>query len=475
MSESATLTQAACRRQSPRQLLHGIATPTIFLLLLSVSQLCSTQPVMGESSPRPNIVFILADDLGYGDLGCYGAPDIDTPRLDRLATEGVLLTDCYSNGSVCSPTRAALMTGRYQQRIGLEWAVSYQVFGEGLPPQEKSIARLIRDAGYATAMVGKWHLGYDLDRRPVYHGFERFFGLLGGNHHYFEHYDRKGVHDLFLNDEPIEVEGYSTDLIGRHGARYIDAMKNGPFFLYVPFNAPHFPFQGPDDAERLVTPKKGWQTGTRQTYVAMVESLDANVGLILESLDRHGLRDNTLVVFTSDNGGMLPLSRNAPCAKGKGTLWEGGIRVPAIARWPGHIPPGSRSAQVVLTADWAATMVALAGGSPPANRPFDGIDVMPILAGKAPARERTVFWRRSLDPYRKNVQPQRAVRQGDWKYIDEPSGQQYLYNLSNDVGEQVNLAASKPEQAAAMARLLDTWEADVDPPLYDQRNSGVRP
>jgi N-acetylgalactosamine-6-sulfatase len=418
---------------------------------------------------RANIVFILADDLGYGDLGCYGCPDIKTPRLDRLAREGILLTDCYSNGSVCSPTRAALLTGRYQQRIGLEWAVSYQVFGEGLPPEEKSIARLIRDTGYATAMVGKWHLGYDLDRRPKHHGFERFFGLLGGNHHYFEHYDRKGVPDLFRDNEPVRVAGYSTDLMGRAAVEYVEAMKPGPFFLYVPFNAPHFPFQGPGDVDRTVTPKQGWQTGTRSTYAAMVESLDANVGLILDTLDRNDLANKTLVVFTSDNGGMLPLSRNAPLAKGKGTLWEGGIRVPGIARWPGTVPAGTRSAQVALTMDWAATLVALAGASPSVDRPLDGIDLMPILTGKKPQEPRAVFWRRALDPYRKNVVPHRAVRQGRWKYIDEPSGKRYLYDLSTDRGEENNLAEETPERAEMMARLLDAWEADVDPALYDQQ------
>ena len=423
---------------------------------------------------RANIVFILADDLGYGDLGCYGCPDIKTPRLDRLAREGILLTDCYSNASVCSPTRAALLTGRYQQRIGLEWAVSYQVFGEGLPPEEKSIARLIRDAGYGTAMVGKWHLGYDLDRQPNHHGFERFFGLLGGNHHYFEHYDRKGVPDLFRQTEPVRVEGYSTDLLGRAAVAYIEAMKQGPFFLYVSLNAPHFPFQGPGDVDRTVTPKKGWQTGTRPTYVAMVESIDANVGLILDTLDRGGLRDKTLVVFTSDNGGMLPLSRNAPLAKGKGTLWEGGIRVPGIARWPGKIPAGSRSAQVALTMDWAATLVALTGASPSADRPMDGIDLMPILTGDKPEQPRSVFWRRALDPYRKNVVPHRAVRQGRWKYIDEPVGKRYLYDLSIDSSEENNLAEKMPQRAEAMAGLLDAWEADVDPPLYDQRPKKAR-
>ena len=415
------------------------------------------------------MVFILADDLGYGDLGCYGATDVKTPRLDRLAREGVLMTDCYANGSVCSPTRAALMTGRYQQRIGLEWAVYYGVHGEGLPPEEKSIARMIRDAGYATAMVGKWHLGYDRNRGPNHHGFQHFFGLLGGNHHYFQHYDRKGSHDLFLDTEPIHVEGYSTDLIGWYAVEFIQAMRDRPFFLYVPFNAPHFPFQGPGDADRLVTPKQGWQTGTRQTYAAMVESLDANVGLILDALDRHGLTENTLVTFTSDNGGMLPLSSNGPLAKGKGTLWEGGIRLPGIARWPGHIPAGTRSSQVALTMDWATSFVRLAGASPPADRPFDGIDLLPILAGSEPTNERTVFWRRALDPYRRNVKPHRAIREGSWKYIDEPSGNRYLFHLARDVAEQHNLADAKPELADRMRRLLDNWEADVDPPLYDQR------
>jgi len=415
------------------------------------------------------MVFMLADDLGYGDLGCYGATDIKTPRLDRLAREGVLLTDCYANGSVCSPTRAALMTGRYQQRIGLEWAVYYGVHGEGLPPQEKSIASMIRDAGYATAMVGKWHLGYDRNRGPNHHGFQRFFGLLGGNHHYFQHYDRKGNHDLFLDTEPIHLEGYSTDLIGRYAVEFIDAMDDRPFFLYVPFNAPHFPFQGPGDADRVVTPKQGWQTGTRQTYAAMVESLDTNVGVILDALDRHGLTENTLVVFTSDNGGMLPLSSNRPLAKGKGTLWEGGIRVPGIARWPGHIRAGTRSSQVALTMDWAAALVRLAGASPPADRPFDGIDLVPILTGHELAVGRTVFWRRALDPYRRNVKPHRAVREGSWKYIDEPRGDRYLFDLARDVAEQHNLADAKPELADRLRRLLDDWEADIDPPLYDQR------
>ncbi|MHC4403483.1 MAG: sulfatase-like hydrolase/transferase [Planctomycetota bacterium] len=420
---------------------------------------------------RPNIVFLLADDLGYGDLGCYGAEDVQTPRLDRLAEEGVLLTDCYANASICSPTRAALMTGRYQQRIGLEWAVYYQVRGEGLPPEEKSIAEMIRERGYATAMVGKWHLGYDPEWAPNHHGFDRFFGLLGGNHHYFEHYDRKGVHDLYVDTKPVRREGYSTDLFGRRAADLIESMKDRPFFLYVAFNAPHFPFQGPNDADRLVTPKQGWQTGNRATYAAMIESLDANVGRIVDALDEHGLRERTLVVFTSDNGGMLPLSRNAPLAKGKGTLWEGGIRVPGIACWPGQIPARTRSEQVVLTMDWAATFVKLAGGRPPRDRPFDGIDLTAMLTMPHPPLPRTVFWRRSPDPYRKNVVPHRAVRWETWKYLDQPSGERYLFDLSQDAAERRNLVEAEPHLAERLRKLLDAWEADVDPPIHDQRPS----
>ncbi|NOX55545.1 MAG: sulfatase-like hydrolase/transferase [Planctomycetes bacterium] len=422
----------------------------------------------GAEVDRPNLVFILADDLGYGDLGCYGAPDIRTPRLDRLAAEGILLTDCYANGSICSPTRAALMTGRYQQRIGLEWAVFYGVHKQGLPPQEKSLARMLRDAGYATAMAGKWHLGYDRDWGPNHHGFQRFFGLLGGNHHYFEHYDPKGRHDLFLDTEPIRVEGYSTNLITEYAVKFLEAMKDRPFFLYVAFNAPPFPYQGPNDAHRLVTPKRGWLTGTRQTYVAMVESLDTNVGRILDALDASGLAENTLVVFTSDNGGMLPLSRNAPLSKGKGTLWEGGIRVPCIVRFPRRLPAGVRSAQVAVTMDWAATLAALAWASPPPDRPFDGIDLLPILSGRKPIQERTLFWRRSLDPYRKNVFVHRAVRHGKWKYIDDPQGGRFLFDLSQDVAEKQNLIEAKPKLADQLRRLLDAWEEDIDPPLYDQ-------
>jgi arylsulfatase A-like enzyme len=344
----------------------------------------------------------------------------------------------------------------------LEWAVYYQVKDDGLPPGETSIAAMIRDAGYATAMTGKWHLGYGPGWTPNDHGFDRFFGSLGGNIHYFDHVDRLGVADLFLDREPVKIEGYATDLTADYAVRFLDAMAEGPFFLYVAFNAPHFPYQGPGDADRVVRPRtKSWQQGTRESYVAMVERLDDAVGRIVDAVDQRGLGERTLIVFTSDNGGSTH-SRNDPGSKGKGTLWEGGIRVPCLARWTGTLPVGVRSSQAACTIDWSATLVELAGGKPPEDRPFDGINLLPILRGDAPPVPRTLFWRRSLDPHRRNVQPHRAVRQGDWKYIDRPDGMQYLYDLSQDVSEAHNLAAADSGRAQKLKALLDRWERDVD-------------
>lgn len=439
----------------------------MLLVVLAIGTFCTS-----AAAEKPNLVFILADDLGYGDLGCYGSPDIRTPHLDRLAAQGVRFTDAYSNGSVCSPTRAAFITGRYQQRIGLEWAVYYDVPEEGLPPQETSLATMLRQAGYFTAMSGKWHLGYG-DWNPTRHGFDRFFGMLGGNIHYFEHYGRKGTPDLWLDEQPIKRKGYITDLIAEQALRFVAEAGDRPFFLYVPFNAPHFPFQGPDDADRTVTPKQGWQTGDRETYAAMVESLDTNVGRIVEAIDAQGLDKKTLIVFTSDNGGDVH-SRNAPLSGGKGKLSEGGIRVPCIARWTGKLPSGKPISEPAITLDFSATFLKLAGATAPANRPPDGIDLMPILEGTADPKERSLFWRRALDPWRKNVKPQRAVRQGTWKYVDYPDGRQELFNLASDLSEAHNLRDAQPEVAENLRRQLDAWEADVDPPLYDQRSAAAR-
>ena len=410
---------------------------------------------------RPNIVFIMADDLGYGDLGCYGATDIETPHLDRLAAEGIRMTDFYANGAVCSPTRIAFLTGRYQQRLGMDNALYYQEMGRGLPEEGLTIGDALGSAGYMTGLSGKWHVGYDYERQPNQQGFHHFFGLLGGNHHYFEHMDRIGVPDLWLNNEPIQREVYTTDLITEDAIAFIEREQESPFFLFISHAAPHFPWQGPDDAAKDIRPKhKSWQLGDRETYIAMVERMDEGIGQILAKIESAGLREKTLVVFTSDNGGHI-YSSNAPFREGKSSIWEGGTRVPCIVRWPGVISAGEVSNQMGITMDWTATMLRMADlGSDPDGE--DGVDLMPLLTGELPRQSRTLFWKRKKGPVRKSIEEGRAVRQGAWKLVEQSEGgEQFLYNLESDPGETANRIARQPELARTLSRLLDDWEAEV--------------
>ena len=444
--------------------------------------------LIAATETKPNVVFILADDLGYGDLGCYRAPDIKTPNIDRLAREGVRFTDFYANGCVCTPTRCGLMTGRYQQRIGgLETAIPPGAKHLGLPAQEKTLADMLRAAGYRTSISGKWHLGYKPEMMPTAHGFNHHFGLLSGNHDYFSHKENNGEADLYLDGKPVEVEGYSTHLITddavksiaqsaadilsaeekaparqQHVGSKTSAGPGKPFFLYVAFNAPHAPFEGPEDTDKKPD-VHSWNKGTRETYVKMVEEMDSGVGKILEALDKHGFAENTLVVFESDNGG-ASLSRNLPLAKYKGSLWEGGVRVPCIARFPGRIPAGTETHQVGITMDWSATIAKLAGAKPPKDRPFEGVDLLPLISGKKKSVDRTLFWR-SVDF--SFVKLFRAVRDGDWKFIENyRTGEKFLYNLHDDIGERNNLLVENVPVANKLKAKLDKWEADVDPPLY---------
>jgi len=418
------------------------------------------QPAVASSAP--NILFIMADDLGYGDLGCYGAEDLRTPVLDRLATRGVRLTDCYANGAVCSPTRIAPLTGRYQQRLGMDNALHYQEMGRGLPIDGTTIADALRQAGYATGLSGKWHIGYDYQRRPLQQGFDHFFGLLGGNHHYFEHMDRIGVPDLWVGNEAIEREGYTTDLLTEDAIRFLEQHHARPFFLFLSHAAPHFPWQGPGDRDKDVRPKKkSWQQGDRATYGAMVERMDEGIGRVLDKIDQLGWRERTLVVFTSDNGGHT-YSRNAPRRGSKASIWEGGTRVPCLVRWPVVLPAGATTSQVAITMDWTATFRRLAGvGLDPAGE--DGVNLMPLLTGDAPPRPRTLFWRRKKGPVRKNVEPARAVRHGDWKLIELLDDQQrLLLDLSKDPGESTNVIDDHAELAYDLHERLATWEATMD-------------
>ena len=418
--------------------------------------------VCGKSSP-PNVVIFLADDLGYGDIGCYGAPDIKTPNVDRIAHEGVRFTDFYANGCVCTPTRCALMTGRYQQHIGgLETAIPPGAKNLGLPAQEKTIADLLHGVGYATAISGKWHLGYKPEMMPNAHGFDHFFGIVSGNHDYFSHKENNGEADLYLEGKPVEMKGYSTHLITEYALKFLEEIKSKPFFLYIPFNAPHSPFQGPGDSD--VTPQRSnWNKGTRATYVKMVEEMDKSIGQVLDQLDKDGLSTNTLVIFMSDNGG-AGLSRNAPLSKAKASLWEGGIRVPCVVRFPGRVPAGFESSQIGITMDWTATIAKLAGAKAPAKRPFEGVDLLPFISGTHKNLERPLFWRSVDFSFRKLY---RAVRDGDWKYIESDNGKEsFLYNLADEIGEKENVISSHPKVAMALKKELDQWEKKIDPPYY---------
>ena len=413
---------------------------------------------------RPNVVLIMTDDGGYGDLPSYGGRDLRTPHIDRLVREGVRLTDFYANGATCTPTRAGLISGRYQQRVQLEYPLGAQAEVDrdrGLTPTGRSLPQLLKNAGYATALVGKWHLGWKPEYAPTRHGFDYFFGFKSGYIDYYQHSggDSPNNSDLFENDDAVSVPGYLTDLITDRSIRFIEQSAKRPFFIDVAYNAPHWPYQVPDhptvarDRARHLGPFDD-STGTRADYVRMLERVDDGVGRILATLDRLGLRRNTIVIFTNDNGGEW-LSRNGPLFQHKGTVWEGGIRVPAIVRWPGRIPAGTVSRQVGITMDLTASILAAARVSVPADAALEGIDLLPVLARRAPVVERTLFWRVS------GARPQRAVRSGNWKLLFDGS-RAMLFDLRTDVGEREDLIAAHTDVARRLRARLDAWTADVD-------------
>ena len=419
-----------------------------------------------RATSRPNVVLIMMDDLGYGDLGSYGAPDARTPNIDRLAREGVRLTDAYANGAVCTPTRAALMTGRYQQRYGLEWILTPADSQAVLPVTGNSLPALLKANGYATSLVGKWHLGFRRDHGPRAHGFDEFFGFLEGARDYF-------VGGLLDDTTRVQPRGYLTDEITDRSVAFIERQRSAPFFLEVAYNAVHWPFQPPNRPPADTTNRHGAglrqlpthsPSATRAEYVEMLERADEGVGKILAALDRAGTTRNTLVIFTNDNGGEW-LSRNAPFFHRKGTLWEGGIRVPLIMRWPAQLPAGTTSAQVALTMDVTASIIAATGTTPPPSYRPDGVDILPVLRGTMPIIERSVFWR--LPPYMlpgtqaPTPRQQRAMRAGRMKLVVEGSDF-LLFDLASDPGERNDLAAQRPDVVRSMWAKLQEWEKDVD-------------
>lgn len=424
----------------------------------------------------PNIIFILADDLGFADLGCFGRADFDTPHLDRLAAGGIALDRSYSNSSVCSPTRLALMTGRYQYRYpgGLDEPLGKHP-DLGLPPAVTTLPDLLKKAGYATALVGKWHLGGLPQFGPLKSGYDRFFGIYQGGADYFDHgmtIRGQFTHDLWEDETEVHRQGYLTDLIADRCADEIARLGQGqrPFLLSAHFTAPHWPWEGPEDAAvaRTIRDSFHYDGGSNAVYAAMVKSLDAGVGRILDALDAQGLTDNSIVIFTSDNGGER-FSKVWPFRGMKGELLEGGIRVPTIARWPGRLPAGKRSDLVNITMDWVPTLLAAAGAAPPPQARFEGRNLLPDLESGGAGPDRTLFWRHK-------AQDQRAAMRGDLKYL-AMSGHEFLFDIAADPREVANLKTVRTDAFAALKAEFAAWDAQMLPYLdstfsYELRGNG---
>ncbi|MGB6691701.1 MAG: sulfatase-like hydrolase/transferase [Terracidiphilus sp.] len=409
-----------------------------------------------ESTP-PNIVFILADDLGYADLACYGRPDLHTPNIDGLAARGVRFLQAYANSAVCSATRTALITGRYQYRlpVGLEEPLAGR--DVGLPPDQPTLPSLLKKAGYGTTLVGKWHMGVLPKYGPLQSGYDHFYGFRGGAVDYYTH-----SNDLWDGDVPVHQQGYLTDLLGTRAVEVVNgyAKSRQPFLLSLHFNAPHWPWEAPDDeaeSQRLIgRGLADYDGGSQKTYERMIEEMDLQVGRVLDALREHGLSENTIVVFTSDNGGER-FADTWPFTGRKTDLLEGGLRIPAIFSWPARIPPGRTIDQVAITMDWLPTLLAAAGTSPDPAFPPDGINLLPMLIPNAPPVERKLFWR-----YKANAQ--RAARDGDMKFL-KILDNTFLFNVVDDPMERANLKERLPDVYDRLVAEWLQWNAAMLPEI----------
>ncbi|MBI5773337.1 MAG: sulfatase-like hydrolase/transferase [Verrucomicrobia bacterium] len=448
------------------------------ILSLALSLAFSLPILAAAETKRPNLVIILADDMGYADIGAHGCQDIPTPNIDSLAKDGVRFTDAYANGSFCTPTRAALMSGRYQHRSGME---DLSNVSGPLPKAVTTLPDRLRAAGYTTGMAGKWHLGDQAGFTPVDRGFDEFFGFTGGGHIYVPKANSKGEYaaPILRNREPVKESRYLTDAFGEEAAAFVGRQRGAtkPFFLYLAFNAVHTPLEA---TEKYLQRFPNITEPKRRTYAAMLSAMDDAVGLVLAKLDAIGQRDNTLVFFTSDNGGPTTRnavngSRNTPLRGSKCETFEGGIRVPLLARWPGVLAAGAVYRQPVISFDLAATTLALAGAD---AKGVEGVDLIPFLtAKKSGAPHDVLFWRNRT---RSNNY---GARQGDWKFVHSTEGdaepgpkqtpaRDMLFNLASDIGEQRDLAAQHPDKLAALKQLYETWSDEVD---ADCRKLGIEP
>lgn len=429
------------------------------------------------SSARPNILFILADDLGWADLSVYGQQDYRTPHLDQLAAGGVRFTQAYANSAVCSATRFALMTGRYQYRLagGLEEPIPTARGTRGaigLPPEHPTLPSLLAAGGYDTALIGKWHLGTLPEFGPLKSGYQRFFGNYGGMIDYFTHKPGVGdgvARDLYEGELPIERIGYYTQILADEANSFLSTpeRRQRPFFLSLHFTAPHWPWEGPEDeiVSRQLTSLFHYDGGTQATYGRMVQALDAAVGQVLATLAAQGLAENTIVIFSSDNGGER-FSKTWPFTGQKTELLEGGLRVPTLLRWPATLAP-QVSEQVTATMDWLPTLLAAAGLAPHPDYPSDGENLLPVLQGEVPERERKLFWR-----YKANGQ--RALREGRWKYL-KINEHEFLFDVRADPRERANLKAREPIVFEQLRRDWDDWNARMLPIGAEVFTHGLSP
>jgi arylsulfatase A len=422
----------------------------------------------------PPIVLIVADDLAYADLSCYGGKT-PTPHIDSLARDGVKFTRFYANAPECTPSRTALLTGRYPQRVGgmecalgtgnvgrYDDAIRLRERGElGLPVAENTLVAGLKRAGYRTVASGKWHLGYEPKFSPVAHGFDESFGPNAGGVDYFHHTEWDGVPALFENGQPVKREGYMTDLITEFAVRAIERHdETRPLFVYLPYTAPHTPYQAPGDKKPAPLLEPAWNDGSPGTYAAMLRSLDAGVGRVLEALRRRGREDDALVIFMSDNGG-TKLGDAGPYSGTKATLYEGGLRVPCLVRWPGRLPAGVTTSQAAITMDFTRSMLRVSGVKQDASRPLDGIDIVEHVARGKPDWPRTLFWR-----YRRGELTWRSVLDGDLKLVHRQEGavlKREMFNLEADPAERSDLLAARPNDAARLEAALQTWQDEVKP------------
>lgn len=456
----------------------------VFLSLL----VSATSHLVAQAPSKPNFVVIMVDDMGYAGVSCFGNPYFNTPEIDRLAAEGMKLTDFHSSGTVCSPTRAGLLTGRYQQRAGIEAVIhpvaNHPEHRKGLQKTETTFAEVLQSAGYSTGIVGKWHQGYPHnsdDYHPQNHGFDEFVGYHSGNIDFVSHVGDHNKHDWWHGRKQLEEQGYATDLINRYAVDFVRRHRDGPFCLYVSHLAIHNPVQVPGDPIRR-TEAEGWKRWKPEDESERIEKfrgitlpIDKGVGQIRETLIQLGIDRNTLVLFFSDNGASSDFPSGSPDLRGrKGSVYEGGHKVPFIAWWPGRIEPNTTNDTPAITLDVMPTLIALSGAALSGQRPLDGVDLSPLLLQGESLPKRPLYWA-SLS---NNGSRSEAMREGGWKIVvQHPKAEPgsfdnetvELYRLDQDGAEQTDLKSQEPQRAAAMLNQLKRWYADT------QRSATAQP